>query len=70
MEIEITLYVTKTFDNNLVAICKSKIALTPNKPVYVGMCTLEMSEVLMYECHYHYIKNKYCNSLRLLCTDT
>ena len=41
----------KIFDNNLVAICKSKLALKLNKPAYIGMCILELSEVLMYEFH-------------------
>ena len=36
-------------DNNLVAICKSKLALKLNKPAYIGMCILEWSEILMYE---------------------
>ena len=34
------------------------------------MCILELSKVLMYELHYHYIKNKYANNSRLLFTDT
>ena len=33
----------KIFDNNLVAICKSKITLKLNKPAYTGMCILELS---------------------------
>ena len=46
------------FDNNLVAIHKSKLPLKLNKPAYIGMCILKLSKVLMYECHYDYIKNK------------
>ena len=60
----------KIFDNNLVAIHKSKFALTLNKPVYVGVHILELRKVLMYEFHYDYIKNKYCIKSRLLLTDT
>ena len=45
----------KIFDNNLVAIRKSKLALKLNKPAYIGMCILELSKVLMYEFHYDYI---------------
>ena len=59
----------KMFDNNLVAIRKSKITLTLNKPVYIGMFTLDLSIVLMYELHYDYIKNKYDNNSRLLFTN-
>ena len=38
----------KIFDNNLVAIRKSKLALKLNKPVYIGMCILDLSKILMY----------------------
>ena len=34
------------------------------------MCMLELSKVLMYECHYDYIKNKYGNNSILLFIDT
>ena len=60
----------KIFDNNLVVKRKSKLALKLNKPAYIGMCILELSKVLMYEFHYHYIKNKYDNKSKLLFTDT
>ena len=35
----------KIFGNNLLVICKSKIALKLNKPAYTGMCILELSKV-------------------------
>ena len=60
----------KIFDNNLVVKHKSKLALKLNKLAYIGMCILELSKVLMYEFHYHYIKNKYDNKSKLLFTDT
>ena len=41
--------------NNLVAIPKSKVPLKLNKSVFIGMCILE---VLIYELHYDFIKNK------------
>ena len=60
----------KIFDlDNLVAICKSKVALKLNKPAYIGMCIIELSKVLMYEFHYDYIKNKCDNKSKLLFTD-
>ena len=49
----------KIFDNNLVAINKSKLALKLNKPAYIEMCILELSKVLRYEFHYDYFKSKY-----------
>ena len=33
----------KIFDNDLVAIHKSKVTLNFNKPAYVGMCILDLS---------------------------
>ena len=58
----------KIFDNNLVAIHKSKLALKLNKPGYIEMCILELSKVLMYEFYYDYIKSKYDNKSKLLFT--
>ena len=46
----------KIFNNNLVAIRKSKVSLKLNKPAYIGVCILEFSKVLMYEFHYDYSK--------------
>ena len=60
----------KIFGNNLVVICKSKVALRLNKPAYIGMCILELIKILMYKFHYDYIKNKYDNISKLLFTDT
>ena len=60
----------KIFDNNLVAIRKSKLALKLNKPAYIGMYISELSKVLMYEFHYGYIKKKYVSKSNLLFTDT
>ena len=60
----------KIFDNNLVAIRKSKLALKFSKPVYIEMYIFELSKVLMYEFHYDYIENKYHSRSKLLFTDT
>ena len=60
----------KIFDNNLVAIRKSKLVLKLNKLAYTGMCILELSKVLMYKFHYDYIKYKYDNKSKPLFTDT
>ena len=49
----------KVFDNDLVAIRKSKVTLTINKPAHAGMCILDLNKVLMYELNYDYIKYKY-----------
>ena len=60
----------KIFDNNLVAIRKSKLALKFEKTAYTGIYILELSKVLMYEFHYDYLRNKYDNKSKLLFTDS
>ena len=60
----------KKFNNDLVAIPKSKVKITLKKPEYIGICILDLSKVLIYDFHYDYIKNKYGNTFRLLFTDT
>ena len=60
----------KIFDNNLVEIPKSKVALRLNESAYIGMCILELNKVLMYQFYYNYIKNNYDNKLKLLFTET
>ena len=37
----------KIFNNDLVAIHKSKVILTLNKSAYNGMCILDLNKVLM-----------------------
>ena len=59
----------KIFNNTSVAIRKSKVSLKLNKLEYIGMCILELNKVLIYEFHYHYIKNKYDKKSKLLFTD-
>ena len=59
----------KIFDNNLVTIQKSKVALKLSKAAYIGISILELSKVLMYKFHYEYIKNSYENKSKLLFTD-
>ena len=60
----------KIFDNNLVAISKSNLALKLNKAAYIGMCILQLSKGLMYEFHYDCTKNKCDNISKVLFTDT
>ena len=41
MDIQTKLYVTKIFDNELVAMRKNKVTLTLKISAYIGMCILE-----------------------------
>ena len=60
----------KIFSENLVSVHMKKTNLTMNKPVYLGMCILDLSKTVMYEFHYNYIKEKYGYKAKLLFTDT
>jgi len=58
------------FDENLIAVHMKRTKLVYNKPIYLGMCILDLSKTLMYDFHYNYIKKKYGDDAMLLFTDT
>ena len=60
----------KIFSENLISVHMKKTSLTMNKPVYLGMCILDLSKTIMYDFHYNYIKPKYEDKAKLLFTDT
>ena len=60
----------KIFSENLVSVHMKRTSLTMNKPVYLGMCILDLSKTIMYDFHYNYIKRKYGDKAKLLFTDT
>ena len=44
-----------------------KIKAVMNKPVYLGQAILDLSKIVMYECHYDYMKPKYNDMDLTLC---
>ena len=59
----------KIFNEDLTGVHLRQVDLELNKPIYVGLCILELSKILMYGFHYNYIKQKYPDA-KLLFTDT
>ena len=56
---------------NLMSCEMGKVKVKMNKPVYLGQAILDLSETIMYEFHYDYMKGKYDEkSLKLLYMDT
>ena len=47
---------------------KTKVKM--NKPIYLGLSKLEISETSMYELWYNYMKPKYGNKVKLCYMDT
>ena len=41
-----------------------------NRPIYIGMCVLDLSKILLYDYYYNYLKPKYGENCQLLYTDT
>ena len=60
----------KIFSENLVSVHMKKTSLTMNKPVYLGMCILDLSKTIMYDFYYNYLKQKYGDKVKLLFSDT
>ena len=58
------------FSENLVAIHMKKTRLVFDKPVYLGMCILDLSKTSVYGFHYNYIRQKYGDKAKLLFTYT
>ena len=51
-------HTTKRFSENLLAIEMKKTKVKMNKPIYLGMSILDISQTLMYKFWYDYFKRK------------
>ena len=63
-------HATKWFSENLLAIEMKKTKVKVNKRVYLRFPILEISETLMYEFWYHYMKPKLADNVKLRYMDT
>ena len=61
---------TKSFSEKKLAIEMKKTKVKMNKPVYLGLSTLEISKTLMYEFWYDYMKPKFGDNVNLCYMDT
>ena len=55
-------------DLSIIEMNKTKVKM--NKPIYLGLSTLDISKILMYEIWYDYMKPKYGNDVKLCYMDT
>ncbi|XP_011057505.1 PREDICTED: uncharacterized protein LOC105147879 [Acromyrmex echinatior] len=58
------------FAENLIAVQMRKLEVKFNKPIYVGMCILDISKVCLYEFHHEYMSPMYRNKCKIMYTDT
>ena len=58
------------FGESLAGIQMHKDHILMNRPVYTGMCVLDLSKTLMYEFYYRHLDYKYDSKCQLLYTDT
>ncbi|RLU14839.1 hypothetical protein DMN91_012726, partial [Ooceraea biroi] len=58
------------FRENLLAVKLRRLKATFNRPIYVGMCILDISKTRLYEFHYDYTAPLYGDKCRIMYTDT
>ena len=60
----------KLISENLSIIEMIKVKVKMNKPIYLGLSILEISNIIMYELWYDYMKKKYGDMVKLCYMDT
>jgi len=63
-------YSCSVFSENLVAIEMRKLEVKFDKPIYVGMCILDISKTCLYEFHHEYMLPLYREKCKVMYTDT
>ena len=63
-------HTTKWFSESLLAIEMKKTSVYMNKPIYLGLAILSLSEIKMYEYWYDEMKTKYGDRITLCYMDT
>ncbi|XP_031789254.1 uncharacterized protein LOC116418324 [Nasonia vitripennis] len=58
------------FEENLVAVELARTEITVRKPLYIGLCVLDLSKSLVYDFHYEYMRDRVGDRCKLLYTDT
>ena len=58
------------FSENLIAVELRKLEVKFYKPIYVGMCILDISKTCLYEFHHEYMSPMYRDKCRVMYTDT
>ncbi|XP_025155144.1 uncharacterized protein LOC112588685 [Harpegnathos saltator] len=58
------------FSENLIAVELRKLEVKFNKPIYVGICILDISKICLYEFHHEYMSPLYQNRCKVMYTDT
>ncbi|XP_024871338.1 uncharacterized protein LOC112454272, partial [Temnothorax curvispinosus] len=60
----------KTMENNLIAVELRRLEVRLYKPIYVGMCILEISKTRVYDFHYDYMVPLHRERCKIMYTDT